>query len=282
MANETARPVVAVYWDFENLHAALYDRARAGGKRYLKPDSRNAEQDALVNVGAVMDYAASFGSVAVKRAYNNWQRFGSYRDVLNLAGIDLIQIYPRGENAKNGADIRLALDALEDAMRFPRLTHFVVVSGDSDFIGLAQKLKQLGRTVVGVGARETTNPIWEQNCDRFCGYDDLHGVAVAEVPPAPAPAREKKPAPEPLTFDDAEKLAREILLSLLAEKGVKEVRRAHLKNLMKQKNPEFDEGRLNFSTFTEFLQALPDVEVLPDKSGGRVRLAAVKKPPLAA
>src|SRR5947209_5637624 len=140
MTTEQSTNTIAVYWDFENLHAALYERDWGGSRSYADPHYRYTQQDRLVNVRAIMDFAAGFGDVAINRAYNNWQWFSRYRDELSLAGVDLIQIYPKGARAKNGADIRLALDVMEDMFRYPKLTHIIIVSSDSDFISLAQKL----------------------------------------------------------------------------------------------------------------------------------------------
>jgi uncharacterized LabA/DUF88 family protein len=101
---------------------------------------------------------------------------GSYRHSLNLAGVDLIQLFSKGANGKNGADIRLALDVIEDIYRFQQLSHIIVVSGDSDFLSLAQKSKQLNRQIFGIGARESTNQIWAKNCNQFQYYNELPGL----------------------------------------------------------------------------------------------------------
>ena len=104
-----------------------------------------------------MDYAATIGDIVINRAYNNWQYYSRYRDALLVHAIDLIQLFPKGANAKNGADIRLALDALQDVQNHPNVTHVVIVGGDSDFISLAQKLRQNGRSVIGIGVQGSTN-----------------------------------------------------------------------------------------------------------------------------
>ncbi|HEX3140695.1 MAG TPA: NYN domain-containing protein, partial [Rhizobacter sp.] len=144
------RHTVALYWDFENLHASLYE-AKFGEGSYAKPDSRFKVQDPLVDVQAVVDMAASFGSIAINRAYGNWQYCGRYRDALLQCAIELIQLFPPGQSAKNGADIRLCLDAVEDLARHPHIGTVVIVGGDSDFMPVAQKIKAMGRTLVGVG-----------------------------------------------------------------------------------------------------------------------------------
>jgi hypothetical protein len=172
---------IAVYLDFENIHLSLCDeegiRMESMGDRYKK-------QSRLVNLNKLLEFARSFGRVAISRAYADWDWLGAYRDDLNMAGFDLIQIFPKGPGGKNGADIRLSLDALEDIYRFPHINTVMVIAGDSDYIALAQKIKQTNRTIVGVGVRGTTNRFWEHNCSEFRYYHDL--VASAELPKIPS------------------------------------------------------------------------------------------------
>ena len=164
-------PSVALYWDFENLHAALCEARQEGA--YSRQDNRFKVQDPLVDVQAVVDLAAGLGPIAIHRAYCNWQFFGRYRDVLLHNGIDLVQLFPPGAAAKNGADIRLCLDAMEDIARFGHIGTVVVVGGDSDFMPLAQKLKAAGRRLVGVGSRHATNAHWAGACHEFRYYETL-------------------------------------------------------------------------------------------------------------
>jgi uncharacterized LabA/DUF88 family protein len=162
---------VALYWDFENLHAALCE-ARLEGS-YSKQDNRFKVQDPLVNIQAVIGMASSYGPLAINRAYCNWQYFGRYREALLQNAMELVQMFPPGVSAKNGADIRLCLDALEDLGRFGHIGTVVIVSGDSDYMPMAQKIKALGRRVVGLGGRKTTNVHWASSCHGFHFYDDL-------------------------------------------------------------------------------------------------------------
>jgi hypothetical protein len=168
----TARPSVALYWDFENLHAALVEE-RAGEGAYAKPDARFKVQEPLVDVQAIVDAAASYGPLAVNRAYANWQYLGRYRDALLQGAIDLVQMFPPGAAAKNGADIRLCLDALEDTARLAHVGTVVVVGGDSDFMPLSHKLKAAGVVLVGIAARANTNRHWARSCHEFRYYDTL-------------------------------------------------------------------------------------------------------------
>jgi hypothetical protein len=127
--NQTRIPQakVACYFDFENLHAALHD-LKYGESSYQ--NHRWAAQDALIDLKAVMNYVAGLGEIVLNRAYANWQFLSRYRDDLNDFGVDLVQLFPRGKYMKNGADIRLVLDVMEDIERFPFLTHIVINSSD--------------------------------------------------------------------------------------------------------------------------------------------------------
>jgi hypothetical protein len=176
-----SRPAVALYWDFENLHAALVEE-RAGEGAYAKPDARFRVQEPLVDVQAVVDLARSLGPLAINRAYANWQYLGRYRDALLQGALDLVQMFPPGAAAKNGADIRLCLDAVEDVARLAHIGTVVVVGGDSDFMPLAHKLKAAGLTLVGVGARANTNRHWARSCHEFRYYDTLVAGLPIELP----------------------------------------------------------------------------------------------------
>ena len=168
---------LAIYWDFDNIHISV-----AKGKGIATTGYKPEEQ--VVELTAIMDDLQAIGPVAINRAYGNWQWMGAYKNDLLKLSIDLIQLYPRGANAKNGADIRLALDAYQDACRLPNLTHFVIISGDSDFISAAQKLRELGKTVIGIGTRASTNPYWSHACNEFRFYETkaLKKMGIRNLP----------------------------------------------------------------------------------------------------
>ena len=167
----TDRPCVGLYWDFENLHASLWEARQ--DEPYTRNDNRFKVQEPLIDVQAVVAMAATLGPIAIHRAYCNWQYFGRYRDVLLHNAVDLVQLFPPGGTAKNGADIRLSLDALEDLGRFAHLGTVVIVGGDSDFMPLAQKIRAAGRKVVGVGDRRSTGRHWAASCNAFHYYETL-------------------------------------------------------------------------------------------------------------
>ena len=173
-------PSVAIYWDLENLHGALYDQQHGPGSY---ASQRFRSQEALVDVAALMTHAGAYGSVAVNRAYANWASLSRYRAATLDAGMDLIQVFSPGANAKNGADIRLCMDLMDDIDRMPHIGSVLVVAGDSDYLPLAMKLKASGRRLLGIGGRHSTNPYWAKACHEFRYYDQL----VATCPQATVP-----------------------------------------------------------------------------------------------
>ena len=182
MHNTTpAKKSVALYWDFENLHASLVE-ARLGEGAYNQPDGRFKSQEPLIDVQAIIDMAASLGPLAINRAYCNWQYFGRYRDFLLQGAVELIQLFSPGASAKNGADIRLCLDALEDIGRFDHIGTVVIVGGDSDFMPVATKIKAAGLQLVGVGARKSTNRHWATHCHAFQYYESLLEAKTLAAP----------------------------------------------------------------------------------------------------
>ena len=124
-----------------------------------------------------------------------------YRGQLVSRAVDLVQLFPAAAYAKNGADIRLAVDAVEDMFRLPDLTHVVIVAGDSDYIALAQRCRRLGRYVVGVGVAGSTSRSLAAACDELVTYDALPGVTPADEPRANRrrgrPARRASPRSPP-------------------------------------------------------------------------------------
>jgi NYN domain/OST-HTH/LOTUS domain len=250
MAQENATSMVGVYWDFENIHASLWERAHG---RDTWKEQRNYKAEWIVDVKAVMGFVASVGSVAINRAYNNWQNFACYRHDFHEFNVDLVQLYPRG--MKNGADIRLVLDVIEDIHHYPHLTHIVVVGGDSDYISLAQKVQRSGRTIIGIGVRETSNQFWVRCCNEFKYYDTLESAS--------APTDDRT---------EVRSLLLRALRSVRLQRGDDLVPKATLKSVMKRLDASFDEARFGFDSFTAFIDAFADdIEHVRNDSGGLVR-----------
>lgn len=291
-------PKVAIYWDFENLHATLLNQ-QSGEAAYK--NSRSTSQAPIVNLSAILDYAASFGDIIINRAYGNWQWFEQYRHMLMAGGVDLIQMFPRGQNMKNSADIRLAIDALGDVYTHPHLSHIIVVSSDSDFISLAQRIKQSGRFVAGIGVDGSTNRFWPLACSEFKFYQNLlpkvddearsalssAAVAAMVSPPLAAttvpivlsevqtnPFTEVVSAP---TIDEAKDALDRVVRQLVRKNGMNYSASAGVKSLLVRAMPPFDERALGFSTFSDFLAACPDlVKIVDRKSGGHIEHVGIE------
>jgi hypothetical protein len=263
---------VALYWDFENLHASLCDERDPGS--YQERDNRFKAQEPLVDVQAIVDLAASFGPVAINRAYCNWQFFGRYRDALLQNAVELIQLFPPGGTAKNGADIKLCLDAVEDIARFAHVGTVIIVGGDSDFMPVSQKIKAAGRTLVGVGARKATNRHWAKSCHEFRYYENVVGSPAPPVPAhaaeVAAPARGVSASPA----DPAADMLRRAIRLLAEKKGDAWVSKAEIWPMIKRLDPTFDLKEAGHSSFSAMVKALEDmVEV---KKGDKDQLLRLR------
>src|SRR5215470_10484063 len=192
--NDPGGTRVAVYIDFDNIVISRYDqvhgrgqfqrdkvRAFTRGDKSADPELAEKVTRATVDVGAIIDFASSFGTLVLTRAYADWSApvNADYRGQLVSRAVDLVQLFPAAAYAKNGADIRLAVDAVEDMFRLPDLTHVVIVAGDSDYIALAQRCRRLGRYVVGVGVAGSTSKALAAACDELVTYDALPGITPA-------------------------------------------------------------------------------------------------------
>jgi uncharacterized LabA/DUF88 family protein len=274
---------VAIYWDFENIHASLANEA-FGEEWYRNNNNRFSPQPPLIDVNPILDYAASLGDIAINKAYGNWQWFGNYRHAMNATGIDLIQMFPRGQNSKNSADIRMALDALSDIHIHGHINHVVIVSSDSDFISLAQKIKQAGKFVAAVGVERYTNRFFIAACNEFKFY---HSLVDRARPPRPAdnatasvpaglPDGQETPSPSqepvgPLSLEHAKEALQKALLHLTDRLDGAPIPKASLKHAIKRLQPSFDEKALGFSNFSAFIDHFSDIVTVVDTvSGGHV------------
>lgn len=260
---------VALYWDFENLHASLIDD-RFGEGTYGKADGRFKAQEPLIDIQAIVELAASFGPIAINRAYCNWQYFGRYRDALLQGAVELIQLFSPGPSAKNGADIKLCLDAVEDISRFGHISTIIIIGGDSDFMPVSQKIKAAGRTLIGVGARKSTNRHWAKSCHEFRYYENL--VEVPAVVTESQPDAHTPPSPTEPADPAADMFKRAIKL-LSETKGDSWVNKGSIWHMIKRLDPTFDtkdHGYANFSAMVKALDSL--VEIKKGDSDQIVRL----------
>jgi uncharacterized LabA/DUF88 family protein len=246
MEDRMSKETVAVYWDFENIHASIYDTTNGSGS-YGKPFNRSKQQEILVDVNALYDFAATFGNVAINKAYCNWQWFSNYRHSLLKCAVELIQLFPPGGSAKNGADIKLSLDAVEDILRFPHISSILVIGGDSDFIPLAQKIKAAGKDLIGVGCKMTTNQHWANSCSDFKYYETF----AADIQPEPQES-------ETVVVRDAVELIRRAIKQISSRNGEKWVVKAAIRPVIKRLDPTFDEANYNCKTFSDLLRKHAD------------------------
>jgi hypothetical protein len=280
---------VAVYIDFDNIvisrYAQVHPRVRDHLSKFTPADVEMAArlESATVDIGAILDYASSFGTIVISRAYADWSLpvNSRYQRDLIARAVDLTQLFPTA-GTKNGADIRLAVDVVEDLFRLPTITHVVIVAGDSDYISLAQRAKRLDRYVVGIGVAGSTSTSLADACNEFADYDALPGVTAPVVAKAPArvSAAPKAATPEVDDATAAKKLQSdrdraasllERALRILHEKGDQEWLHAPaVKEQMKRMDPKFSEKGLGYSSFSKFLESRPKVVEVKEEGLARM------------
>jgi uncharacterized LabA/DUF88 family protein len=295
--NDPGGTRVAVYIDFDNIVISRYDQVHGRGQfqrdkvrgfnrsdKSADPELAEKVRRATVDVGAVIDFASSFGTLVLTRAYADWSApvNADYRGQLVSRAVDLVQLFPAAAYAKNGADIRLAVDAVEDMFRLPDLTHVVIVAGDSDYIALAQRCRRLGRYVVGVGVAGSTSRALAAACDELVTYDALPGItpvgapqpsasqtaAVQEEPGDAPPARSSRRAKRPaaaaadetdLEPEDPQAVATRLLeraLRLGQEKDDADwLHSSAVKSQMRRMDPSFSEKALGYRSFSDFVKS---------------------------
>ena len=290
---------VAVYLDFDNIVISRYDQVN-GRNSFQRDKSKGLDQHpdrlerATVDVGAIIDFASSFGTLVLTRAYADWSADlnAAYRGQLVGRAVDLVQLFPAAAYGKNGADIRLAVDTVEDMFRLPDLTHVVIVAGDSDYIALAQRCKRLGRYVVGIGVAGSSSRSLAAACDDFVIYDSLPGVPAFEPAPAPveaeveveaeaeaAPPKKRRRAARPADNEEPEppdpQAAATALLARALQIGLEKddadwLHNSAVKAQMKRMDPSFSEKALGFRSFSDFLRSRSDVVKLDESSTTRL------------
>jgi uncharacterized LabA/DUF88 family protein len=231
MAIDDQEPRIAVYLDYENL--AIGARENLG---------------TVFDFGPVADALAERGRVIVRKAYADWSYFDADRRMLTRHQVELIDIPQKmGGARKNAADIKMAIDAIELALDRDYISTFVICTGDSDLSPLVQKLRELDRSVIGVGVRASTSKLLPPACDEFMFYDNL--VNVVDDTPADD-SSDDSPAKSDIT----------IVLSTLA--GLSEssgtVRSSTLKRAVLRKDPTFSEAALGFRNFGSLLASLKE------------------------
>ena len=273
---------VAVYFDFDNIVISRYDQVHSRNS-FHRDKAKGLDKERLraatVDLGAIMDFASSFGTLVLTRAYADWSADvnAAYHGQLVGRAVDLVQLFPAAAYGKNGADIRLAVDAVEDMFRLPDLTHVVIVGGDSDYIALAQRCKRLGRYVVGIGVAGASSQSLAAACDEFVTYDALPGISTTEAAPPPKKrarraasdeADDEPPAPDPQLA--ATGLLERALRIGQEKDDVDWLHNSVVKAQMKRMNPSFSEKSLGFKSFSDFLRSRSDLVELDESTTTRM------------
>jgi uncharacterized LabA/DUF88 family protein len=212
------------------------------------------------DVGTILEALKERGEVVTKIAYADWTRAGDYSRHLTQHAIRLVQrnLTPGGD--KNGADINLALDALEMAFTHPHINAYVIVGGDSDFLSLVEKLKQYDKKVYVVGGRAFTSMILQRNCHEFIAYENLVRRPTARGGRTPAPL---SASPIGQAFPIVRRA-----LKILADREVSP-QTGLLKSTLLQLDSTFSERNYGASSFLDFVEKLAKEGIVTLKHAGR-------------
>jgi len=226
---------IAVFIDFDNIEIGVRS-------------TMNKDFD----VGSVLEALKERGEVISKIAYGNWKRHGNASRMMSEQAVQMVQRDPTPRGDKNGADINLALDALEMAFTKPHINAYAIVGGDSDFIALVEKLKQYNKAVFVVGGRGFTSAILQKNCREFISYENV----VREPEPRRQQQAARRPARrgEPLPLEGVVPLL-ERALRLLAEREHQPLL-GLVKSTMLQLDSTFSERDYGSGSFLDFAQKL--------------------------
>jgi len=254
---------LAVFCDFENI---------ALGVREAKYAQFDMEK--------VLERLLAKGSIVVKKAYCDWERYKEFKVAMHAASFELIEIPHVRQSGKNSADIRMVVDALDLCYTKGHVDTFVIVSGDSDFSPLVSKLRENAKLVIGVGVKNSSSDLLINNCDEFIYYDDL--VRADEQKRRAAKKRRESAAgagEEKDKKQEAFDLLVETLNALIAERGEGErIWGSMVKQALKRRKPGFNESYYGFRTFSDLLEEAEKkalIKLEPDeKSGGHILLPA--------
>jgi uncharacterized protein (TIGR00288 family) len=255
---------LALFCDFENIALGVRDA------RYEKFDIRRVLERLLLK-----------GSIVVKKAYCDWERYKEFKPSMHHAGFELIEIPHVKQSGKNSADIRMVVDALDLCYTKPHVDTFVVISGDSDFSPLVSKLRENNKGVIGVGVKNSTSDLLIANCDEFIYYDDLVREQVkprrtSRKKAASGDSAQGGGSTDPKE-DDKKQQAFDMVLStidaLVAERGAEDkIWGSMVKQALKRQRPGFNENYYGFRSFNKLLEEAAQRRLLTlerdDKSGG--------------
>jgi uncharacterized protein (TIGR00288 family) len=264
MAHPTTN--MALFCDFENVALGVRDA------KYAKFD-----------INRVLERLLLKGSIVVKKAYCDWDRYKEFKASMHEASFEMIEIPHLRISGKNSADIRLVVDALDLCYTKSHVDTFVIISGDSDFSPLVSKLRENNKAVIGLGVKSSTSDLLIANCDEFIFYDDLvrqeetkqrsrrkqsaRKPATESQKDAPKGDEERKLQAFDLVLDTIEALAEE-------RDQDEKIWGSMVKQTLKRRNPGFNESYYGFRTFSELLEEAQKRQLLTleadQKSGGYI------------
>jgi uncharacterized protein (TIGR00288 family) len=254
---------LAVFCDFENVALGVREA------RYAQFDMEK-----------VLERLLAKGSIVVKKAYCDWERYKEFKATMHAASFELIEIPHVRQSGKNSADIRMVVDALDLCYTKAHVDTFVIVSGDSDFSPLVSKLRENAKTVIGVGVKNSSSDLLINNCDEFIYYDDL---VRADEQKRRAAKKRREAAPAGAGGDkgngDKKQEAFDLMLgtldALMAERDADErIWGSMVKQALKRRNPGFNESYYGFRAFSDLLEEAEKKGLIKleadEKSGGYV------------
>ncbi len=242
---------IAVFIDFDNIEI--------GVKTTLNQ---------TFDIGAVLEAIKERGEVITKVAYGDWKRSGDHGRAMAQHAVRMVQRVMTPGGDKNGADINLALDALEMAFTHAHINAFVVVGGDSDFITLVEKLKQYDRKVFVVGGRAFTSQVMQKNCTEFIAYENV--VPERARPQKPARGERPRESAGTQSIEKAVPLVTRALKVLIDREVSPQL--GLLKSTLLQLDSSFSERDYGVSTFREFAEKLAEQGLVALKQQGRSTL----------
>ena len=250
MAKESDNLNVALFCDFENVALGVRDAKLA-----------------KFDIQLVLARLLLKGSIVVKKAYCDWDRYKEFKPVMHDASFELIEIPHTRQSGKNSADIRMVVDALDLCYTKEHIDTFVIVSGDSDFSPLVSKLRENDKLVIGVGVKNSTSDLLMNNCDEFIYYDDLVRDEQSRSKRSKKKVQKKahskeesakkagpsKPEDDPI--QEAIGLVLQTIEALYADQGDrKKLWGSMIKQTLKRRHPGFNERFYGARSFSDLLE----------------------------
>ena len=250
MASSPDSVSMALFCDFENVALGVRDA------KYEKFDIKPVLERLLLK-----------GSIVVKKAYCDWERYKGFKATMHEANFELIEIPHVRQSGKNSADIRLVVDALDLCYTKSHVNTFVIISGDSDFSPLVSKLRENAKQVIGVGVKQSTSDLLIANCDEFIFYDDLvretqRSAHKRDSREAVSNTQKRSTEDEKRRKDELDarrskaiEIAVQTFDALVAERGDSgKIWASMLKEAIKRRKPDFNESYFGFRAFGNLLE----------------------------